>query len=88
MATSISHSSSGVEFSDALRTIIACGKTGWLEEVSSAAAAQSASLSKTLSIVLLFVKTLVLLKLLVAYLGFLSTKTTTSEKVYKRRGYK
>ena len=66
----------------------ACGSTGWFDDFSKAAAAQFISLSKTLSMTL--VKDRVSQEGLGfefqvnqdgSYRGFLSTKTTTSEKV-------
>jgi hypothetical protein len=52
VAMSGSQSRGSVEFSDAFSTIMAWGRTGWLEDFSRAAAAQSTSFSNTLSMVL------------------------------------
>lgn len=52
VADETSHSIGSMSFSVALRTMIACGSTGWLDDVSRAAAAQLMSFSKTLSMTL------------------------------------
>lgn len=52
VAESTSQSFGSISFSEAFRTIIAFGSTGWFEEFSKAAAAHFAKFSKTLSMTL------------------------------------
>ena len=52
MAISTSHNFASIVFAEALNTIMACGKTGWFDDFSNAAAAQLTSFSNTLSMTL------------------------------------